>query len=395
MSQYHADLFEKLLKGNLSPQETEELVSWLGTEKLDSHTEELIAKQLGSKNAQGEVTTELQIALENRLPHIIGGTKQTTVFQMRWLRYAAILIVLLGCGIFYLSSKNNSPEQFVSAPKIIPVKNNDIEPGKQGAVLTLADGRTIVLDSLKNGIVATQNGSKILLNNGQLVYDKHSLLQAETEYNTIATPRGRQFQLTLSDGTQVWLNAGSSLRYPTVFNGKERKVEITGEAYFEVAKNAQQPFKVSVNNETEIKVLGTHFNVNAYSNETTINTTLLEGSVQVYHNGKNAYIKPGQQLQVAQPASHQLKFKLTDDINIARILAWKNGVFNFDNATLGEVMRQLERWYDVDVEYEQGVPKLEFYGKMGRDLTLSNVLRGLQISKVNFRVEGKKLIVLP
>ena len=394
MSQYQTELFNKLLKGELSPEEAEVLVSWLGTEKLDPHAEELIAKQLNGKIAEGDISPGLQTVLENKLPHILGSKKQSAVFQIRWLRYAAAIIVVAGLSLFLFLSKTDTSQKNIASDKTLPVKN-DIEPGKQGAILTLADGSTVVLDSLQNGLVAMQNGSKILLNNGQLTYDKHLLSEAETQYNIITTPRGRQFQLTLSDGTQVWLNAGSSLRYPTFFNGNERRVEITGEAYFEVAKNAYLPFKVSVNDETEIEVLGTHFNVNSYENEATINTTLLEGSVKVRHNNENAVIKPGQQIQVAQLNNHQIESKLLSNVNVAKVMAWKNGVFDFEDATLGEIMHQLERWYDIDVFYEKGIPKLEFYGKMGRDLTLSNVLRGLQISKVNFRLEGKKLIVLP
>jgi transmembrane sensor len=394
MSQYHADLFAKLLKGELSPEETEILVSWLGTEKLDPHAETLIAKHLGQQAMEGEVSPALRSALEAKLPKITAGAKTYSLFQSPWLRYAAVILLVLGASLFlFLFQQKSSPEIKV-AVQSAPVKN-DVEPGRQGAVLTLADGRTVVLDSMQNGIVATQNGSKILLNNGQLTYNKNAAVAATTEFNAISTPRGRQFQLTLSDGTKVWLNAASSLRYPTFFNGKERRVEITGEAYFEVAKNAQMPFKVSINKETEIEVLGTHFNVNSYENESSINTTLLEGSVKVHHHTENTVIKPGQQAQVVQADNDPSKIKVITSVNLAKVMAWKNGVFDFENATLEEVMRQLERWYDVDVVYEKGIPNLEFFGRMGRDLNLSNVLRGLQISKVHFRLEEKKLIVLP
>jgi len=393
MSPYHADLFNKLLRGELSPEEAEVLVSWLGAEKLDTQTEELLAKHL-AKRKEGEISATVNANLENRLQNILGGQRPQPVVHMRWMRYAAILILVLGMGTF-LMLVNKRAVPSIAAEKMAPSLKNDVEPGKQGAVLTLADGRSVVLDSLQNGVIATQNGSKILLNNGHLIYDKHSLAEDNAQYNVITTPRGRQFQLTLADGTQVWLNAGSSLRYPTYFDGKERKVEITGEAYFEVAKNVRMPFKVSINNETEIEVLGTHFNVNAYENEATINTTLLEGSVKVRHNSENDFIKPGQQLQVAQPNNSFQKSRLLNNVNITRIMAWKDGVFDFEDATLSEVMHQLERWYDIDVVYEKGIPKLEFYGRVGRDLTLSNLLRGLRMSKVNFRLEGRQLVVLP
>jgi ferric-dicitrate binding protein FerR (iron transport regulator) len=239
-----------------------------------------------------------------------------------------------------------------------------------------------------------QSGSKVLLQNGELKYNADGSAVNAVAYNTITTPKGRQFQMTLPDGTRVWLNAGSSLRFPTVFVGNERKVEVTGEGYFEVAKNAAKPFRVSINNETEIEVLGTHFNVNSYSNETSIKTTLLEGSVrvktQVAGKKSEVIIAPGQQAQLTAG-----NLKVANNVDLSEVMAWKNGVFNFHNATLEEVMRELERWYDINVVYEKGVPQIEFVGKMGRDLSLAKVLRGLEMSEVHFRLEGRTLIVMP
>ncbi|MBS1563466.1 MAG: DUF4974 domain-containing protein, partial [Bacteroidetes bacterium] len=166
-------------------------------------------------------------------------------------------------------------------------------------------------------------------------------------------------------------------------------------AYFEVAQNVKQPFHVKVAGRTEIEVLGTHFNVNAYDNEATINTTLLEGGVRVHDGQDNVVIKPGQQAQSAMAGPGEKKIKVLSDVNVEKVMAWKNGVFNFQDASLEEVMRQIERWYDIEVVYEKNVPQLVFMGKMGRDLTLSNVLRGLELSKVHFRLEGRKVIVLP
>jgi hypothetical protein len=282
------------------------------------------------------------------------------------------------------------------AAKTAPVKN-DIAPGKQGAILTLADGRTVVLDSLGNGVVASQGGTKVVLNNGRLAYNTEGAATAEPAYNTMTTPKGRQFQVTLPDGTKVWLNAASSLRYPTAFTGKERTVDVTGEAYFEVApmlsgSGDRMPFIVKINDATQVQVLGTHFNINAYKDEATINTTLLEGSVRIVNGGEKAILRPGQQAQTGLST----RIKIVADANVEKVMAWKNGVFDFQDATLEEVMRQLQRWYDIDVVYEKGIPKLEFIGKMGRDLSLAEVLGGLQLSKVHFRLEeGRRLVVLP
>ena len=292
----------------------------------------------------------------------------------------------------WLESK---PSKQVAGVRPAALKN-DVAPGKAGAILTLADGTTVVLDSLGNGLVATQNGAKVLLHNGQLAYNTNGAAPAEMTYNTMATPKGRQFQLVLPDGTKVWLNAASSLRYPTAFAGSERTVEITGEAYFEVAKlvssstGQRVPFRVKVNNQTTIEVLGTHFNINSYDDEKTVNTTLLEGSVRIVSGAEKAILKPGQQ---AQAGASQIK--IVPDANVEKVMAWKNGVFDFQDASLEEVMRELQRWYNIDVVYEKGIPQLEFIGKMGRDLTLANVLSGLEMSKVHFRIEGRKLVVLP
>ena len=298
---------------------------------------------------------------------------------------AASIILLLAAGAyFWTTQKKNTPQAAI--PTVI-------SPGKQGAILTLADGSQVVLDSLGNGVVAKQNGARIVLTNGQLSYDPAENASGEIVFNTISTPKGRQFQVTLPDGTQVWLNAASSIRYPTAFAGKERKVEVTGEAYFEVAKNAQMPFMVSVNNKAGIQVLGTHFNVNAYENEKAITTTLLEGSVRVaQYETASGYVilQPGQQAQIAGTSG----IKVIEKANIDKVVAWKNGVFHFEGATLAEIMRQLERWYDIEVVYEKGVPDIEFEGEMTRDVSLNGLLVMLGKTELHFRIEGRKLIVL-
>lgn len=387
-------LFNRLLDGQLSPDDVKSLIQWLGSEHPDPQAAGMILDQLKHTVDQNELSPEILAKLEARLPLILAQNKKQpadviSIFRKKWLRYAAAIIILLGTGLIFLTS--NRKDDSVK-PVITKKTTTDIEPGKEGAILTLVDGSKMLLDSLGNGIVTTQNGTKVLLQNGQLVYKTGKSSDVLVGFNTMTTPKGRQFQLLLPDGSKVWLNAASSIRYPIAFTGNERKVEVTGEAYFEVAKDPNRPFKVKVNEETEIEVLGTHFNINSYNNEESINTTLLEGSVLVKNSSGKLVLKPGQQARVAGSE----KIKLVSDVDVEKVMAWKDGVFNFQDATLQEVMRQLERWYDIDVVYEKNIPRLEFYGKMGRDLSLAAVLRGLEKSNVHFRIEeGRKLVVLP
>jgi transmembrane sensor len=392
----YSDIFNRLLEGKISPEEAAALIEWLALDQQDPEAKTLVLAQLERAVAGEQVSSELMSRMEARLPAILAGQeKASPIRRIPWLRYSSVAAVLLlvGAGIYLVA---RHPQQEKPAVVQVPVKN-DVAPGKQGAILTLADGRTVVLDSLGNGVVATQGGAKVLLNNGRLAYNTESAGATEVAYNTVTTPKGRQFQVSLPDGTKVWLNAASSLRYPTVFAGPERKVEVTGEAYFEVSPQLSKdgdrmPFLVKINEQTEVQVLGTHFNINAYKDEATINTTLLEGSVRIVNGGEKAVLRPGQQAQTGESA----RIKIVADANVEKVMAWKNGVFDFQDATLEEVMRQLQRWYDIDVVYEKGVPKLEFIGKMGRDLSLAEVLGGLQLSKVHFRLEaGRRLVVMP
>jgi ferric-dicitrate binding protein FerR (iron transport regulator) len=388
-------LFNRLLEGKLSPTELEELIKWLGAEQADADAGDLILQHLKQADASGQtISPDIMARLEARLPRILSGEKRRGRIVSMAASYAAAALLLIAAGLYLMLHKEpaNNKNQVVKAKPLTP---EQIHPGKDGAILTLADGSKLVLDSLGNGLVSMQNGIKVSMVNGQLVYDAANtaaLSSVATAYNTMSTPKGRQFNLVLPDGSKVWLNAASSIRYPILFTGNERKVEITGEAYFEVAKNARMPFKVKVNDETEIEVLGTHFNINSYENEASINTTLLEGSVKVKNSSGILILKPGEQAQ----SVNKEKIKLVKEVNIDKVMAWKNGYFDFQDATLQEVMRQLERWYDIEVVYEQEVPELEFYGKMGKDLSLAAVLSGLEKSNVHFRMEsGRKLVVLP
>ncbi len=394
-----SNLFNRLLEGRLSPEETDELVKQLGTDEPDPELVDLIMTQLQKPVAIEEVDPKVLATLKAKLPLILeqskaAPAKRISMMQSRWLRYAAAVLLLFGAGSLLLFKKSTKPTVDTAVKTVV---KEEITPGKEGAILTLDDGRVVVLDSLGNAVISNQNGTKVQVKNGRLIYGNGQSGNPEITYNTMSTPKGRQFQLLLPDGSKVWLNAASSIRFPTVFAGTDRMVEVTGEAYFEVAKNTAMPFRVRVNNETEIKVTGTHFNVNSYSNETQINATLLEGAIQIINGGQTTNVQPGQQAQVAfGNKGRSTPVKIINDVNVDKVVAWKNGVFDFQDATLEEVMRQLERWYNIDVVYEKGIPKLEFFGKMGRDLNLPTVLNALEKSKVHFRMEeGRKLVVLP
>jgi ferric-dicitrate binding protein FerR (iron transport regulator) len=268
---------------------------------------------------------------------------------------------------------------------------NDVAPGGNKAILTLANGSKIILSNAKNGALTQQGNTKVVkLDDGKLAYqpDKTNAPIA-VEYNTVSTPRGGQYQLTLSDGSKVWLNAESAITFPTSFTGKERKVSIKGEAYFEVAHDASKPFQVTVNG-MEVQVLGTHFNINAYNDEGEMKTTLLEGAVKVSKVSVSKLIIPGEQAVVSLTEP----IIVVQQADVDEAVAWKNGLFHFDNADLQQVMRQLSRWYDVDVVYIGTIPKREFAGEMQRDLRLSQVLELLEKNEVNFKIQGKKIMVL-
>lgn len=310
-------------------------------------------------------------------------------FLHKW-GWAAAVVLLFGAGAWFV----NRYQQPKPAPMITKNTPLDIDPGKNGAVLTLADGSEMVLDSAGNGIITRQNGTSVVLKNDGLQYTPGDRSTGEMEYNTITTSKGRQFQVVLPDGTKVWLNAASVLRFPVAFEGKDRVVELSGEAYFEVAKNAEQPFKLKVPGKLDVEVLGTAFNVNAYTNEKNSYATLVTGSVRISLTnkiGSGIVLKPGDQLQAGDAGMEVIR-----NANVDKAMAWKNGLFNFEGVGLREMMRQLERWYNLEVVYEGNVPDVLFFGEMSRKLKLSDVLTGLERSDVHFRLEeGRRLIVMP
>lgn len=308
----------------------------------------------------------------------------------RLVAAAAVVLALIGAGSYFWLLKE--PASTTASTKTTKAKPHDLPPGKDAAILTLADGRTIILDSA-SGTISQQGGATVINLNGQVSYANTKGKDAAVVYNKVSTARGNQYQLILADGSKVWLNSASSLRFPTAFSGDKREVELDGEGYFEVAKDARKPFHVKTRTQ-DIEVLGTHFNVNAYSDEETTKTTLLEGSVKVGKREtgkeKRVMLKPGEQSVLAANAS----FTIDHSPDLEQVMAWKNGWFEFDETDIKTIMRQISRWYDVDIRYETKTDNEKYGGRISRNLNLSNILKMLENYGVHFKLEGKVLTVI-
>lgn len=389
-------LIQKYLENQISPDEYNEL--WLllnASTNEESLDEELIALWQSVKESDAIITpAEWEKKMELGKEKLEDSTMDTvkivpSIFfkRYRWIAAAAVLLIVATSIVFTIT--NNQKEIYTRSNKQQP--KQDRLPGGDKAILTLSDGSTIVLDSAGNGLLAKQGNTSIVKkNDGQIEYNSVDSLMNDVAYNLLQTPRGGQYKITLPDGSKVWLNAASTLKYPVAFVGNERRVEISGEVYFEIVKDATKPFKVQLNN-MEVEVLGTHFNVNGYDDEASINTTLLEGKVKVQTATGAKFLIPGQQAQL-RPAGN---IAITSNINIEEIIAWKDGNFQFENADIKTVMRQLARWYDVDVSYKGNIQQ-HFVGSISRNVNLSQVLFMLQqTGAVKFRIDGKQLIVMP
>ncbi|RFM27754.1 FecR family protein [Deminuibacter soli] len=303
-------------------------------------------------------------------------------------RYAALLVagvLLASTGVWLLYK----PKHAAVLPLAQKTVTHDVAPGGNKATLTLADGSSIVLDDAGNGTLTQQGNTKVIkLGNGQLAYNTAGGSGKQSLFNTISTPRGGQYQVVLPDGSKVWLNAASTLRFPAAFPATEREVELSGEGYFEVAA-ATTPFKVKVNN-ISVDVLGTHFNINAYPDETGTRTTLLQGAVKISSASGQNILKPGEEGAADNNGGIHVKAADTEDA-----VAWKNGIFSFHGDDVQTVMRALSRWYDVQVSYEGKIPEHRFEGRIWRNYTLAQALAVLQASDVHFKIENRNLVVLP
>ena len=364
------------------PASKEELFSFIGEQYSVEHV-------LPGSLSQEEYDAVFARILAEEIP---ATEERKTSFRIAYLRkwWAAASVLVIAVVALYLWLKAPGGAQ----PVDVAVQPENIQPGKEGALLTLADGSKVSLDTVRNGVIAMQDGVTARVVDGVLRYNGKSTGMV---FNTMTTPRGRQFHLTLPDGTGVWLNAASSIRYPVAFDTRERKVEVTGEVYFEVMKNKQHPFIVNVNNRMEVEVLGTDFNINAYDNEEAIAATLLSGSIKVIRSAApdQLVLKPGQQALMNNTGTAQKEIKLVPDADLEKVTAWRKGLFNFRDIPFDEAMRQLQRWYDIEVVYENGVPDIELMGEMTKGVSLNGLLLGLSKLGLNYKLEGRKLIILP
>ncbi|WP_255486825.1 FecR family protein [Mucilaginibacter sp. SP1R1] len=311
------------------------------------------------------------------------------VNKYRWLQVAAILLIALFAGLLLVEKYKTASAPITLSTKTKPL---DILPGGNKAYLTMADGSRIILNDAKNGNLVSKPGITVSkTQNGTLVYSfSKAPATAEPEFNTITTPRGGQYQIVLEDGTKVWLNAASSIRFPQAFTGKQREVELSGEAYFEVAKNKAKPFIVQANG-TQIQVLGTHFNINAYNDDNNITTTLLEGSVRMTSGASVVMLIPGQQ-GVAVKSGEAIKISTAD---MQQTMAWKNGLFVFHDANIVDIMKQVSRWYDVDVEYQGDVQNNEFGGTISKYKNITDLLNIMELTRsIHYKFEGRRVIIM-
>lgn len=383
------ELVNKYLAGEASADEEGLLFSLY--ERLQGRGKTWETAQMGEESEVGK-------RIHGRISEEIKRRQRRRVFSPLRLAVAASVLVALLSSVLFLYLRQ-SYDQPVVVQVAMPGVGNDTPPGGNKATLTLADGSEINLDDAADGELARQSGISITkAADGQLVYTVagsspgNGSVEADA-YNAIATPKGGQYQVVLPDGSKVWLNAASSLRYPARFAGLQRKVELTGEAYFEVAKNADMPFVV-VSRGQVVEVLGTHFNVSAYADEATTKTTLLEGAVRVLAGKANhpKQLAPGQQALVSQSGSSVL----VRQVDVDEAVAWKNGYFMFADEELESIMRKLARWYDIEVEYQGDVGNVKFGGVVSRSKSVTETLRILELaSNVRFKVEGRRVLVMP
>jgi ferric-dicitrate binding protein FerR (iron transport regulator) len=409
-------LIKKYLSGTATDEEHEELMGMLRSEKniawLDDQVmqsllaeEDIDGPELGRERAEGILKR-------------IFTDREAPVVRLRRRRSPALIAAAslsLICVCVYLLTRQRRQEEGATA-KATVIQTADVQPAGNKATLTLADGSTITLNKDSAGMLVQQGSTQVVQSgNGLLTYHAGGAPHAggaagagglsgssssggsgglgasaaEGMYNTIATPRGGQYQLVLPDGSKVWLNAASSLRFPTAFTGKERRVVLSGEAYFEVAKQKDMPFTVEIDH-MKVEVLGTDFNLMGYRDENAIKTTLLKGAVRVVMDNANALLQPGQQASLQRGTSAMQ----VGEANLSESIAWKEGWFAFQGDNIGTIMRELGRWYDVETSYASKVPAGHFTGTIGRNIPLSQVLKMLEANDLHFRMEGKRIIVL-
>lgn len=393
-------LFQRYLKNECTPAEIKELLQYFDSPENELLLRRLIKQQSEANedvNFVADSNSLLDAAFSNIQKTIAANNVKNTQIIPFYKHFlfravaAAVLIFLIAAQAFYFLLPK-SRRAVAKTENVHKVK--DILPGRNNAVLTLDNGKTITLDSAGNGLLAKQGNMMVLKINGQIAYKAATgVIGAKPVYNTITTAKGNDYQLVLSDGSKVWLNAASSIHFPSYFSGEERKVEITGEAYFEVSHDRSKPFKVEFNNaageKSEVEVLGTHFDVNAYPDEENIKATLLQGSVKIRRGNKTQLLSPGEQAILTSDA-----ITLKKNIDVSQVVAWKDGYFLFANADIRSIMLQVARWYDVQVTFEGKIPADGFTGKISRNVPLSKFLKVLELNDVHVKTEGRMVTII-
>jgi transmembrane sensor len=391
-NQSFQELLDKYLTNAITESERNQLFLLIQLPKYLPELERIMDQQFITGEFEGTENDALRQLIFQKIQQKkatinIKETGRLRYINWRRIAVAAAIILFLASGyLFLINKKKEKPVTQMREQRF----KNDVEPGKYKAKLTLANGSTIILNSTVLEELPKQGNTLILNKDKLLVYKTKEHSGTEILYNTLSTGHGETYAMILSDGSKVWLNSASSVKFPVAFAGKERKVEITGEAYFEIKHNDKTPFKVVVNG-IEVRDLGTEFNINAYIDEVVTKTTLVSGRAMVVTGSKNRLLAPGQQVQV----DGNDEMKLVSNADVEEAVAWKNGLFRFKSADVGTVMRQLARWYDVDVKYEGKIPDAHMSGIVSRDVSLKEALKMLELSDIHVRIEGMKLIVMP
>ncbi|MDP3469130.1 MAG: FecR family protein [Daejeonella sp.] len=397
------DLLSLFAEGKISREEFEQLFDYLksghDTESINFAIDQELAKmtKCASLTDEERDTMFKNIVVTNKFRQE-SGTERTGVFVFRaWYQVgvAASLLAILSIGLYFYTNRTIESQVAFSDSKTI-IEKAIIKPGGDKAVLTLSDGSEIILEDAKKGLLANQAGVSIQKTaDGELLYSFAKNVSSVSEtipkeliYNKIETPFGGKYQINLPDGSKVWLNSASTLRFPALFSGNTREVELNGEAYFDVAKNPNKPFKV-ITKDQIVEVLGTQFNINSYSDEESFKTTLIEGSVKIIYKDRVVLLSPGQQFQPNMKSSKLI------EADTEEVTAWKNGYFLFKDEDIQSIMRKVSRWYDVEVSYAGDIPDVGFGGNISRSKDINEVLNVLQLTNaVHFKVEGRRITVM-
>lgn len=379
-------LFSRYYAGLATPSETDELMQLLRSSENDDELDEALRHAWEHTNEKHFEEYESEKMLNAILTAESAGQPVERPLRVQWIRYAAAAAIVVAAAFAFYTHKRQPviSQQIAKQTHLI----NDIPPGGNRALLVLADGAGIPLDSVHTGILATTGGAEIIkTEEGKLTVTANGKSSGPLQRNLLTTPKGGQYQITLNDGSKVWLNASSSIRFPTAFDAHERRVEITGEVFFEVTKDKKRPFRVKFGN-SEVEVLGTSFNIMAYPDEKMSKTTLLEGAVRLSNAGKSRTLAPGQQGAIRSDGAI-----ITASVDTQQETAWRQGLFYFRDSGIREIMRDASRWYDIEVEYRGKIPERQFTGKVSRNVNISELLNMLRYAGVKSTIENQKVVI--